>query len=177
MFEPHQGRLHEPGEQCLVSPGVEQVVTRVECRQLSDDTNRDGPELGGVSSELWFMSCVTPQERETVWILAGDRQEGAGAETTPGRPAQFDPELVAKMLEDLLEDFSVELLLRIEMSIDDELGHRASCRHVLHGGVGEAGRGERARCTVQDGGSSLATGKQFALDRYTDKCTLARQHR
>jgi hypothetical protein len=111
VFEPRQGRLHEPGEQCLRSPCIEEVVTRVERSELSDDTNRDGSEFGRVGGELWFMSCVTPQERETVWILPGDGQEGARTETAPGRAAQFGPEFLAELLEDLLEDFSVELLL------------------------------------------------------------------
>ena len=42
--------------------------------------------------------------------------------------------------------------------------------------MGEAGGCERLRGAVQDGCSSLAAGQQFALDRYTIKCTLTRQH-
>ena len=88
MFEPGQSRLHEPGEKCLGSPGIEHFVARVECRQLPDDTNRYGSELGGVGRELRLASSVTPQEREVIRILGG-RPSGAYGDPRPflDRPA------------------------------------------------------------------------------------------
>ena len=138
-------------------PGVEQLVAGVELAELAHNGHRHRAQLGGVRRELGFARRMAPQQREGGGILPGHGQERPGAESRVRRHGQFRAQLHAEVVEDLLEDLPVELLLRPEVPVDDQLGDPAGRGHVLHGGVGESGRGECQRSPVQDGGTPLGS--------------------
>ena len=119
------------------------------------------------------LACgVAPQEREGVRVLPCHGQERPGAEAAAGRQRQLAAELLAEVVEDLLEDLSVELFLRPEVPVDDELGDPARRGHVLHGGVREPRGCERPRRAVEDGGTTFGPGEQLAFDLYTGQYIL-----
>ena len=112
---------------------------------------------------------MAPQEREGGGILPRHGQEGAGPESGVRGHRQLGAELHAQVVEDLLEDLAVELFLRPEVPVDDELGDAAGRTDVVHGGVGESGRREGQGGAVQDGGTPLGSRKLLALGLYTGK--------
>ena len=114
-------------------------VAGVELAELAHDGHRDGAQLGGICRDpLGFAPHGRHREgkaagsaRATVNSVRGPRPARAGI-------ANFWLELLAEFVEHLLEDLPVELLFRLEVPVDDQLGDATRGRHVLHGGVGES---------------------------------------
>ena len=92
-------------------------------------------------------------------------------------------------MEDPLEDRAVELFLRIEVPVHDELRDLAGRGDVFHRGGREARVGERARRAAEDGGLPFRPSEELpralmeprSCDKwplaqvYTDEYTLWRQ--
>ncbi len=98
------------------------VSSAVSWRTTATDTAR--------SSAAYAANCgsrrrVAPQQRERSRVAAGDREQRPGTEPAVARQGQLGPQLLAQVVEDLLEDLAVELLLRLEMAVHDQLGHAA----------------------------------------------------
>ena len=139
----------------------------VQRAQLADDGDRDLPYLRRIRGELPFVCGVPPQQGEGGWVLAGHGEQGPGAQAAAAWRGQLGPQLGAQVVEDVLEDLPVELLLRFEVAVDDELGDAAGGGDIVHGRLGETGRRKGPRRAVEDGGPSFGAGKQLALDLYT----------
>ena len=59
--QPGEGRLDQPAEEGVRTPGVEDLVARVERRQLAHHRHGDRTQLGGVDRELRLARRMAPQ--------------------------------------------------------------------------------------------------------------------
>ena len=134
-------------------PGVEYFVAGIEPaerRTTETDTER--------RSAAYAANCGSRAAWRHNSVKAAGSPRACHCEERPGPEAgvrghgQLGAEFDAEVVEDLLEDLAVELFLRREVAVDDELGHPAGGADVVHGGLGESGGREGQRGAVEDGG-------------------------